>query len=125
MSFLKTKSFRHQIVPCEKRKVSKRDGTRPINGWRKNVRINPNNFYKRELDILPPHFVNTVVKAHEADVEKMRKWIYENCHGRYSITKDIKYEGDTSRSCTVIGFENPGDLTLFALSGVVAQINQN
>jgi len=89
-----------------------------------NVKINPNNFFKRELDILPPHFVNTVVKAHEADVEKMRKWIYENCSGRYSITKDVVYQGDRSRSCTVLGFENPGDLTLFALSGK-AQINQN
>ena len=95
-----------------------------MNGWRRSVKINPNNFFKRELDVLPPHFVNTVVKAHEADVEKMRKWIYENCHGRYSITKDVIYQGDTSRSCTVIGFENPGDLTLFALSGK-AQINQN
>ena len=81
------------------------------------MRINSNNFFQRELDVLPPHFVNTVVKAHDADVEIMRKWIYENCHGRYSITKDIKFEGDQSRSCTVLGFEEPGDLTLFALSG--------
>ena len=81
------------------------------------MRINSNNFFQRELDVLPPHFVNTVVKAHEADVEIMRKWIYENCHGRYSITKDIKFEGDQSKSCTVLGFEEPGDLTLFALSG--------
>ena len=82
------------------------------------MKINPNNFFKRELDILPPHFVNTVVKAHEADVEKMRKWIYEHCHGRFSITKDVVYKGDTSRSVTVLGFEEPGDLTLFALSGM-------
>jgi hypothetical protein len=82
------------------------------------MKINPNNFFKRELDILPPHFVNTVVKAHEADVEKMRKWIYENCHGRFSITKDVIFQNDTSRSVTVLGFEQPGDLTLFALSGV-------
>jgi len=64
--------------------------------------------------MLPPHFVNTVVKAHEADIEIMRKWIYE---------KDVVFEGDQSRSITVLGFENPGDLTLFALSGT-AQINQ-
>jgi len=82
------------------------------------VRINPNNFFGRELYILPPHFVNTVVRAHEADVEEMRKWIYENCHGRYSITKDVIFDGDTSRSVTVLGFEEPGDLTLFALSGI-------
>jgi len=91
---------------------------RHTNGSRRNVKINPNNFYKRELDILPPHFVNTVVKAHESDVEKIRKWIYQNCHGRYSITKDVVYEKDTSRSVTVLGFEQPGDLTLFALSGM-------
>ena len=36
------------------------------------MKINPNNFFNRELNILPPHFVNTVVKAHEADIEKMR-----------------------------------------------------
>ena len=88
------------------------------------MRINPINFFKRELDILPPHFVNTVVKAHEYELEQIRKWIYENCRGRYSITKDVVYYGDTSKAVTVLGFENPGDLTLFALSGV-AQINQN
>jgi len=88
------------------------------------MRINPTNFFKRELDILPPHFVNTLVKSREHELEKIRKWIYENCTGRYSITNDIKYYGDTSKSVTVIGFENPGDLTLFALSGK-AQINQN
>ena len=81
------------------------------------MKINPNNFFKRELDILPPHFVNTVVKAHEADVEKMRKWIYENCSGRYSITKDVYTKVTNPGQCTVLGFENPGDLTLFALSG--------
>ena len=95
-----------------------------MNGWRRSVKINPNNFFKRELDVLPPHFVNTVVKAHESDVERMRRWIYEHCTGRYSITKDVIYQGDNSRSITVLGFENPGDLTLFALSGI-AQINQN
>jgi hypothetical protein len=107
-----------------RRRPPNKDGRPLLNGWRENVRINPNNFFNRELDILPPHFVNTVVKAHDSDIELMKKWIYENCSGRYSITKDVKYEGDTSRSVTVIGFENPGDLTLFALSGK-AQINQN
>jgi len=88
------------------------------------MKINPNNFFQRELDILPPHFVNTVVKAHDSEVQRMKKWIYENCHGRYSITKDVVFHGDQSKAITVLGFENPGDLTLFALSGV-AQINQN
>ena len=88
------------------------------------MKINPKNFYQRELDILPPHFVNTVVRAHENDIEKMRKWIYELCSGRYSITKDVTLRGDKSKSVTVLGFEDPGDLVLFSLSGM-AQIHQN
>ena len=91
---------------------------RRLNGERKNVKINPNNFYQRELDFLPPHFVNTVVRVNEYEVEKIRKWIYENCNGRYSITRDVKFVGNESRAVTVIGFEEPGELTLFALSGV-------
>ena len=98
---------------------------KPTNGLRgKELKINPNNFFGRELDILPPHFVNTVVKAHEADVEEMRRWIYENCSGRYSITKDVIFEKDTSRSVTVLGFEEPGDLTLFALSGIAQKYSK-
>ena len=95
-----------------------------MNGARRNVKINPNNFYGRELDILPPHFVNTVVKAHDGEVARIKEWIYENCSGRFSITKDVKFEGDQSRSVTVFGFENPGDLTLFALSGVAQNSQQ-
>ncbi len=87
------------------------------------MKINPKNFYQRELDILPPHFVNTVVKVTEYDVEKMRKWIYEHCSGRYSITNDVVFDKDKSKAVTVLGFENPSDLTLFVLSGL-AQNNQ-
>ena len=83
------------------------------------MRINPKNFYLRELDILPPHFINTVVKCHEGDLEKIRNWIYEYCSGRYSITKDVILKNDgSSRAVFVLGFENHGDLTLFALSGM-------
>ena len=96
-----------------------------MNGLKeRKMKINPNNFFKRELDILPPHFVNTVVRAHESDVETMRRWIYHNCSGRFSITKDVVYQGDQSRSVTVLGFEEPGDLTLFALSGIAQNISK-
>ena len=88
------------------------------------MKINPKNFYQRELHILPPHFVNTVVKAHEVDIEKMREWIYEYCTGRYSITNDVIFDRDKSKSVTVLGFEDPGDLVLFSLSGMT-QIHQN
>lgn len=76
------------------------------------------------MDFLPPHFVNTVVKANDFEIQKIIKWIYENCTGRYSITKDVIYHRNESKAVTVVGFENPGDLTLFALSGL-AQNSQN
>ena len=83
------------------------------------MRINPINFFKRELDYLPLHFVNTVVKCHEGELEKIREWIYEYCSGRYSITRDVIYvDNSSARAVFVLGFENPGDLTLFALSGM-------
>ena len=83
------------------------------------MKINPINFFKREINYLPPHFVNTVVKCHEGDLEKIRTWIYEYCSGRYSITKDVILKNDgSSRAVFVLGFENHGDLTLFALSGM-------
>ena len=83
------------------------------------MKINPINFFKRELNYLPLHFVNTVVKCHEGELEKIRKWIYEYCSGRYSITKDVILKNDgSSRAVFVLGFENHGDLTLFALSGM-------
>lgn len=95
-----------------------------MNGLRRSVKINPNNFFQRELDFLPPHFTNTVVKAHEADIEKMRRWIYEHCNGRYSITKDVMFDNGISRNVTVLGFEQPGDLVLFGLSGLAQNIQK-
>ena len=86
------------------------------------MKINPINFFKREINYLPPHFVNTVVKVNDYDLEKIRKWIYENCHGRYSITKDVVYQNDQARAVTVLGFEEPVDLTLFALSGLAHKV---
>ncbi len=68
--------------------------------------------------------MNTVVRAHEAEVELMRKWIYENCSGRYSITKDVIFKDGNSRNVTVLGFEDPGDLTLFALSGIAQNLQK-
>ena len=68
--------------------------------------------------------MNTVVRAHEAEVELMRKWIHENCSGRYSITKDVIFKDGNSRNVTVLGFEDPGDLTLFALSGIAQNLQK-
>ena len=41
-----------------------------------------------------------------------------------SITKDVIFDRDKSKSVTVLGFEDPGDLVLFSLSGMT-QIHQN
>ena len=87
------------------------------------MKINPNNFFKRELDILPPHFVNMVIEqTHDNNLELIRSWIYQNCSGRFSITKDIITDSDKTRTVNLVGFEEPGDLTLFALSGVAQKI---
>ena len=87
------------------------------------MKINPKNFFDRELDYLPPHFVNIVVEhKHEEHIQTIREWIYENCSGRYSITKDVTYQNDQARAVTVLGFEEPGDLTLFALSGLAHKL---
>ena len=87
------------------------------------MRINPINFFERELDHRPPHFTNMYVERNEADVEKIRRWIYENCSGRFSITKDNAYATNKTKTITVLGFEEPGDLTLFALSGLAYKNN--
>ena len=88
------------------------------------MKINPKNFFDRQLNYLPLHFVNIVVEPkYEENIEKMRKWIYENCSGRYSITKDVICHNDKTKSVDLIGFEEPGDLTLFVLSGQAQQVN--
>ena len=88
------------------------------------MRINPINFFDRQLDILPPHFVNLVIEqTHDNDLERIRNWIYQNCSGRFSITIDIIYDREKTRTVDLVGFEEPGDLTLFVLSGKAQQIN--
>ena len=88
------------------------------------MKINPKNFFDRELDYLPPHFVNVVIEhKHETHIHQMRQWIYENCSGRYSITQDVIFYKDKAKSVNLVGFEEPGDLTLFVLSGKAQQVN--
>ncbi len=84
------------------------------------MRININNFYKRKQSHCLPHFTTTTMKPKsEGQVEDINAWIYENCHGRYSIIEDVSLESDNPSARIKIGFENPGDLTLFALSGLM------
>jgi hypothetical protein len=81
------------------------------------MRINPKNFYNRRLNFLPPHFTTTQKYLSDYEETKLNSWIYENCYGRYCIIKDVTWHKDAWRHTSTIGFEEPSDLTLLALSG--------
>jgi hypothetical protein len=82
------------------------------------MRINPKNFHPRRLEKLPPHFVTTETdRRNDAEIDILARWIYQNCYGRFAIVKEINYHQDTISPVIVVGFEEPSDLTLFALSG--------
>lgn len=84
------------------------------------MRININNFFDRRQSYCLPHFTTTTLTPRtDGQVEDINAWIYEHCHGRYSIVDDVSLEGDSPSARLKIGFENPGDLTLFALSGLM------
>ena len=88
------------------------------------MKINPRNFHKRNLDYIPPHFTRmNIDQIHEPGKEILARWIYANCHGRFGITNTTSWENDQLKSHTTIGFEEPSDLTLFALAGM-AQIKR-
>ena len=55
----------------------------------------------------------------EYDQQKVDSWIHENCVGRYCMIKDVKWSGNSWKAVTTIGFEEPSDMTLFGLSGLL------
>lgn len=75
------------------------------------------NFQKRMLDYIPPHFtvteLNDVFADHHKDI--LARWIYQNCYGRFGITKDVVLQKGNAKQILKVGFEEPSDLTLFAL----------
>jgi hypothetical protein len=82
------------------------------------MRINPKNFYPRRLEKLPPHFVTMETdRRNDAEIDILARWIYQHCFGRFVIIKEINYHQDNISPVTIVGFEEPSDLTLFALSG--------
>jgi len=88
------------------------------------MRINPRNFYKRKLEHIPPHFTKTTLKLiHEPQKDILSRWIYANCNGRFGIVDVPIWKEDQVKTFTNIGFEEPSDLTIFALAGM-AQIRQ-
>ena len=83
------------------------------------MRINKLNFFNRRVDNVMPHFTTYSKWLSDYDIEKINKWIYENCTGRYCMVKDVKWDKDAWKGMTTIGFEQPSDMTLFALSGLM------
>ena len=82
------------------------------------MKINPKNFYPRRLEKLPPHFVTMETDSrNDGEIDILARWIYQNCFGRFAIIKEVNYDRENISSVTVVGFEEPSDLTLFALSG--------
>ena len=82
------------------------------------MRINPKNFYPRRLEKLPPHFVTIETDSrNDGEIDILARWIYQHCFGRFSIIKEVNYHRENISSVTIVGFEEPSDLTLFALSG--------
>tara|TARA_X000000950_G_C13354192_1_gene433679 strand:+ start:79 stop:336 length:258 start_codon:yes stop_codon:yes gene_type:complete len=82
------------------------------------MRINPQNFYNRRTNKCLSHYSSTVLSVTESRTKQIDEWIFTNCYGRYSITKDIVQDKRTFTGIK-IGFELPSDLTLFALSGLM------
>tara|TARA_A100001011_G_C14247299_1_gene816183 strand:- start:295 stop:558 length:264 start_codon:yes stop_codon:yes gene_type:complete len=83
------------------------------------MRINAKNFFDRKVDKCLPHFAKTNLKGAFVNPDLIDTWIYEHCHGRYSISDGVSIKDNTVSQVMEIGFEEPGDLTLFALSGLM------
>jgi len=83
------------------------------------MRINPLNFYGRRVDKLMPHFTTISKYLQEYKEEQINRWIHEHCSGRYCLVKTVHWDRDAWRAMTTIGFEEPADMTLFALSGMI------
>lgn len=84
------------------------------------MKINPRNFYKRRLNKIPPYFVTMKMDwKNTTQVEFLSRWIYQNCFGRFAFCDISDYENRNNevKHRTMVGFEEPSDLTLFALSG--------
>ena len=86
------------------------------------MKINARNFYKRKLEYIPSYFTKTNLKLlPDPQKDILSRWIYANCNGRFGIVDTSNWEDDQVKSFTTVGFEEPSDLTIFALAGM-AQI---
>lgn len=83
------------------------------------MKINIKNFFNRRLLHIPPHFTTTYNRMSDYEETKINQWIHEHCVGRYCIVKNVKWQKDSWGAMTTIGFEEPSDMTLLALSGML------
>ena len=83
------------------------------------MRINAKNFHTRRLDRIPPHF-KTISLPHQHDyqTQKLARWIYAHCSGRFGLINDVQHHNDRVEVVMTVGFEEHSDLTLFVLSGM-------
>ena len=85
------------------------------------MRINGKNFFDRKLENVPPHFTKFSKWFSDYELINVDRWIHENCAGRYCLVKTVEWDRNAWRAMTTVGFEEPGDMTLVALSGLATK----
>lgn len=72
---------------------------------------------KRELTVLPPHFVKVKLSEGELFDNKIKTWIKTKMKGRFCIVKTPAIDSTGSlRSATFAAFEDQKELTYFMLA---------
>lgn len=73
----------------------------------------------RELNFIPKSWekVNVSSEGWRAEdlINNLRKWVYNNLSGRFAITSDVKNVNNKLEIVYQIGFETPGESTMFSL----------
>lgn len=82
----------------------------------------------RELNYMPKNFECITLKNEgwmiQSVVENARQWIYNNLEGRFCIVTNLKTINNKMEVVYQIGFEEPGESTIFSLGCSVLH-NQN
>jgi len=74
----------------------------------------------RELDYLPSNWekVDLNIQNHwriQYNLDEIRKWIYNNLQGRFCVVSDTGIIDNKMEIVYKIGFEIPGEATMFSL----------
>lgn len=71
----------------------------------------------RQVKTLPPHFCKSKLTDSNFVDEKITNWVKANLKGRFCIVRSPGVDSKGSfRSSTVIGFEDPKEMTYFMLA---------